>query len=191
MQKLSVFNLITLDGHFAGENGDISWHAVDEEFQDYAEKNSNAGGTLLFGRVTYELMASYWPTPAVIQEDPIVAKGMNSARKIVFSRTLKKADWANTRLIKDNMVEEVRKLKNESGKGLTILGSGALVAQLTQERLIDHYQIMVVPVAIGKGKSMFEGVKDRLKLKLTETRQFTKGNVLLCYEPQVGFSHES
>ena len=183
MRKVTVFNLVTLDGYFAGQGGDISWHNVDEEFQELANKASNSGNTLLFGRVTYELMASYWPTPEAIKNDPIVAKGMNSATKIVFSRTLNKVDWNNTRLVKNDMLSEIRKLKQESGKDLTVLGSGSIVSQLARERLIDEYQILLNPVVIGKGKTMFEGVKDRFSLKLTKTRVFGNGNVLLCYEP--------
>jgi len=181
MKKLTVFNLVTLDGYFAGQGGDISWHNVDEEFQELAKEASNSGNTLLFGRVTYELMAGYWPTPEAIKNDPIVARGMNSATKIVFSRTLNKVDWNNTRLVKNDMLSEIRKLKQESGKDLTILGSGSIVSQLAQERLIDEYQILLNPIVIGKGKTMFEGVKDRFSLKLTKTRVFGNGNVLLNY----------
>jgi dihydrofolate reductase len=184
MQKLGAFNLITVDGYFAGANGDISWHRVDDEFQEYAEKNSNSGSTLLFGRITYELMASYWPTSEALKNDPVVAKGMNDSRKIVFSRTLKKAGWANTRLVKEDMVGEVRTLKGHNGPGLTILGSGSIVAQLAQESLIDEYQIMVNPLALGRGKTMFEGIRKPLDLKLTQMRAFKNGNVLLCYEPK-------
>jgi dihydrofolate reductase len=185
MQKLSVFNLITLDGYFAGPNGDISWHMADDEFQEFAEKNSNSGNTLLFGRITYELMASYWPTSEALKNDPVVAKGMNDSPKIVFSRTLKKTEWVNTRLVKEDMVGEVRKLKRQKGRGLTILGSGSIVAQLAQEGLIDEYQIMVNPLALGRGKTMFEGIQKKLDLRLTQTRAFKNGNVLLCYEPKI------
>jgi dihydrofolate reductase len=181
MRKLIVFNLVTLDGYFTGQDGDISWHNVDEEFQELANEASNSGNTLLFGRITYELMASYWPTPEAIKNDPIVARGMNSATKIVFSRTLNKVDWNNTRLVKNDMLSEIRKLKQESGKDLTVLGSGSIVSQLAQERLIDEYQILLNPVVIGRGKTMFEGVKDRFSLKLTKTRVFGNGNVLLNY----------
>ena len=184
MRKLTVFNLMTLDGYFAGQGGDISWHNVDAEFQELAKEASNSGNTLLFGRVTYELMAGYWPTPEAIKNDPIVAKGMNNATKIVFSRTLNKVDWNNTRLVKSDMLSEIRKLKQESGKDLTVLGSGSIVSQLAQERLIDEYQILLNPVVIGKGKTMFEGVKDRFSLKLTKTRVFGNGNVLLSYMRQ-------
>ncbi len=183
MRKLSVFNLVTLDGYFAGPGGDISWHNVDEEFQELANAASNSGNTLLFGRVTYELMAGYWPTPEAIREDPIVAAGMNSSEKIVFSRTLETAEWNNTRFVKDDPAAEVRRLKQGTGKGLTVLGSGSLVAQLAQAGLVDEYEILLNPVVLGGGKTMFEGVKDRFKLRLKSSRVFGNGNVLLRYAP--------
>jgi dihydrofolate reductase len=183
MRKLSVFNLVTLDGYISGKGGDISWHRVDPEFQEYAEKNSNSGNTLLFGRVTYELMAGYWPSPEALKTDPMIAQGMNSSPKIVFSRTLKNADWTNTRLVKDDIVPEVRNLKQQPGKDLTILGSGSIVVQLAQAGLIDEYQILLNPVILGRGKTMFEGLDGKPVLKLIKTRTFNNGNVLLCYEP--------
>jgi len=183
MRKLLVFNLMTLDGYIAGQGGDISWHNVDEEFQKLAKEASNSGNTLLFGRITYELMASFWPTPEALRTDPIVARGMNKAEKIVFSRTLDKVDWNNTRLVKADMLAEVRNLKQQSGKDLTVLGSGSIVSQLAQQDMIDEYQILLNPVVIGKGKTMFEGVQKKLNLKLTRTRTFGNGNILLCYEP--------
>jgi dihydrofolate reductase len=182
MRKLNVFNLVTLDGYFAGEGGDISWHMVDEEFQELAKAASNSGNTLLFGRKTYQLMESYWPTPEALKNDPIVAEGMNAATKIVFSRTLEKADWNNTRLVKDNMSAEVRKMKQQPGKDMTVLGSGSIVSQLAQEGLIDEYRVLVNPVVIGRGRTMFEGIRDKIALKLIKTRTFGNGNVLLIYE---------
>lgn len=105
MRKLSVFNFISLDGYFEGPKGDISWHRHGEEETEFAVEAQKSGHNLLFGRLTYELMASFWPTPFAIENDPVMAAGMNSANKIVFSRTLEKAEWDNTRLVKDNMVE--------------------------------------------------------------------------------------
>jgi dihydrofolate reductase len=183
MRKLTVFNLMTLDGYIAGRGGDISWHNVDEEFQELANKASNSGNTLLFGRVTYELMAGFWPTPEAIRTDPVVAAGMNKAEKIVFSRTLQKVDWNNTRLVKDGMLSEVRRLKQGAGKELTVLGSGSIVAQLAEEGLIDEYEILLNPIALGKGKTMFDGLTHTLALKLVRTRTFGNGNVLLTYVP--------
>ena len=186
MRKLTVFNLMTLDGYIAGPGGDISWHHVDEEFQEMAIKASNSGNTLIFGRVTYELMASYWPTAEALRTDPFVARGMNSAEKIVFSRTLDKAGWNNTRLVKYHMVDEIRKLKQQPGKDLTILGSGSIVMQLAQEGLIDEYQVLLNPVVLGKGKTMFDCLEGTLRLKLVGTRTFDDGNVLLTYVPEQG-----
>jgi len=152
MRKLTVFNLMTMDGYLAGDGVDISRHRVDEEFQQLANAASNSGNTLLFGRVTYELIAGFWPTPEAIKTDPIVAAGMNNAEKIAFSSTLTKADWNNTRLVKDGMLDEVRRLKQGTGKDLTILGSGSIVAQLAETGLIDEYQVLLNPVVSAKGK---------------------------------------
>jgi dihydrofolate reductase len=186
MSKLHVFNSVSLDGYFSGENGDFSWAhrpEKDEEFDAFVKDNASGGGILVFGRVTYELMASYWPTPQASQDNPAVAKGMNANQKIVFSRTLDKATWSNTTLLKGDLAAEIRRLKKESEKDMTILGSGSLVAQLAQEGLIDDFQMVLVPVVLGKGRTMFEGVQERLRLKLTKSRAFPKGNVLLRYEP--------
>jgi dihydrofolate reductase len=183
MRKLVVFNHVTLDGYFAGMNGDISWFNKDAELNAFAADNASAAGLLLFGRMTYELMASYWPKPYAINNDPIVAERMNSLPKVVFSRTLDKAEWNNTRIVKDKMPDEVQKMKQQTGKDMALLGSGNIIAQLASLGLIDEYRIMVNPVAIGKGRTMFEGIKDRLALKLTKTQTFGNGNVLLCYEP--------
>jgi dihydrofolate reductase len=184
MRKLIVFNHVSLDGYFAGPNGDISWFKTgDAEMNEYAIASVNSAGAMLFGRVTYELMANYWPTPLAMKNDPVLAERMNSLPKVVFSRTLDKASWNNTRLVKGDMSAEIGQTKREAEKDITILGSGSIVSQLAPLGLIDEYQIMVNPVAIGKGKTMFEGIKDKLALKLTKTRTFNNGNVLLCYGP--------
>lgn len=183
MRRVNVFNLVSLDGYFTGEGGDISWHMVDEEFQELADKAANSGSTLLFGRVTYELMARFWPTQEAIRTDPLVAAGMNASEKIVFSRTLDKAEWHNTRLVKTDMIAEVKGLKQGSGPDLTVLGSGSIVAQLAAADLIDEYRVLVNPVVLGRGRTMFEGIGSRLHLKLLSSRTFGNGNVLLCYEP--------
>jgi len=114
---------------------------------------------------------------------PAVAERMNSLPKVVFSRTLHTATWNNTTLVKGDIAAEVREMKRQPGMDMAILGSGSIVSQLAQEHLIDEYQVVVTPVALGGGRTMFEGVKKRLPLKLTRTRAFANGNVLLCYEP--------
>ncbi len=183
VRKVSVFIFSALDGYFKGPKRDISWHRHDAEGTAHAVKMLKAGNTLLFGRVTYELMAGYWPTPYAINNDPIVAAGMNKADKIVFSRTLKKASWNNTRIVKNNIEEEIVKMKRMPGKNMTLLGSGSILTRLAQQGLIDEYQIMVDPVVLGAGTPMFKGIKQRLNLKLTRTKTFKNGAVLLCYEP--------
>jgi len=184
MRRLIVFNQISLDGFIADANGDMSWaHKQDPEWNTFVEGNASGDGELLFGRVTYDMMASFWPTPAAHSSFPKVAERMNSMPKVVFSRTMDKATWSNTRLVKGNLLEEVRKLKQENGPGMAILGSASIVSQLAQENLIDEYQVAVNGVVLGKGKSMFATLAGRLPLKLTKSRTFGNGNVFLCYEP--------
>jgi dihydrofolate reductase len=188
MQKLTVFNHVSLDGYFVDAGGGMSWaHAgmQDPEWNAFVAENATSDGTLVFGRVTYDLMVSYWPTPMAKQHDPAIAERMNSLPKIVFSKTMDKASWSNTKLAKGDLATEVRKLKRESGGGMVILGSGSIVSQLAQAGLIDAYQFVVNPIILGKGRTMFDGVKDKLSLKLTKTRAFGSGNVFVCYEPAV------
>jgi len=183
VQKLIVFNHVTLDGYFTDMNGDMSWaHKNDAEWKAFAAENASGGGTFVFGRITYDLMASFWPTPLANQIDPVVAERMNNLPKVVFSRTLEKASWNNTKLVKSNIAAEIRKMKQEPGEGMVILGSGSIVSQLAPEGLIDEYQIVVNNLVLGKGRTMFDGVKEKLPLKLTKTRTFGNGNVLLCYD---------
>jgi dihydrofolate reductase len=125
--------------------------------------------------------AGYWPTDMAMQKAPVVAQGMNKAEKIVFSRTLKKPEWNNTRLVRDNMIEEVKKLKKISHKDLTVLGSGSIVTQLAEHGLIDTYEFMVDPVALGNGTPLFQGLQKKLDLKLIKTKTFKSGVVLLVY----------
>ena len=186
MRKLIVFNHVSLDGYFVDVNGGMSWAKTDQndgEWNAFVAENSKGDGPLLFGRITYELMASYWPTPIADHHAPVVAERMNKLPKVVFSRTLEKASWNNTKLVKGDLASEIRKMKQEPGEGMAILGSGTIVSQLAQEGLIDEYQVVVDPIVLGKGRTMFDGVKDKLNLKLTKSRAFGNGNVYLCYEP--------
>jgi dihydrofolate reductase len=184
MRKLTVFNLVSLDGYFVDSNGDMSWaHKNDEEWTSFMASNASGGGELIFGRVTYDLMIQYWPTPMAAKNSPTVAEHMNNLPKIVFSSTLEKASWKNTRVIKGDLAAEVRKLKNQPGPNLVILGSGTIVTQLAREGLIDAYQVVVSPIVLGKGRTMFEGVPKQLHLKVTESRTFRNGNIFVSYEP--------
>ncbi|MCI0712102.1 MAG: dihydrofolate reductase family protein [Chloroflexi bacterium] len=178
MRKLVVFNLVTLDGYFAGPDGEIDWHDPDVGFDSF-----NAVDMIVFGRVTYELMSSYWPTPDAIADYPEVAERMNNLPKLVFSRTLESVEWNNSRLAMGDIGEEISDLKQQSGKDMVIFGSGSLVASLTRLGLIDKYQLIVHPVVLGRGKPHFPPLEDALNLRLLETRAFGSGNVLLRYEP--------
>src|SRR5438067_8189322 len=126
MRKVFLFMMVTLDGFFEGPNQEIDWHNVDEEFNEFAIQQLNEVDTLLFGRVTYQLMASYWPAPIALESDPIVADKMNAVPKIVFSKTLDKAEWVNSRLVKENVAEEIAKLKQQQGRDLAIFGGATL-----------------------------------------------------------------
>ncbi len=191
MRKLIVFNHVTLDGYFVDANGGMSWAKTrkdDAEWNAFVEGNASGNGPLLFGRKTYELMIQYWPTPMAAQHDSAVADRMNNLPKVVFSRTLNEVSWSNTKLVKDDLANEVRKMKGESGDGITILGSGTLVAQLADEGLIDEYHVVVNPVVLGKGRTMFEGIdkennQGKLAVKPTKSRTFGNGCVYLVYEP--------
>jgi dihydrofolate reductase len=182
MRKLGVFMSVSLDGYFTDVDGDMSWaHTDDPQFNAFVAGNASGGGELLMGRITYELMASYWPTSHAMENDPIVAKAMNDLPKVVFSRTLKEASWNNTRLAADELGQEIRRMKQSAGPDLVILGSGSIAGQLAEQGLVDEFQLVVVPLALGAGRSMFEGITRRLPLSLTGTRSFHNGNVLLTY----------
>jgi dihydrofolate reductase len=183
MRRLIAFNNLSLDGFFTDRNSDINWVRKDAETAAFAAEKARAGDTLLFGRKTYELMAGFWPTPVAVKSDSVMAELMNASPKVVFSRTLDKASWSNTELVKDDLPDAVRKMKQRPGNQMAILGSGSIVAQLAAHGLIDEYQVMVNPVVLGRGRTMFDGIKEKLTLRLIKTRVFNNGNVLLCYEP--------
>lgn len=184
MRKLAVFNSVSLDGYFAGSGGDMSWaHRGDEdaEWNAFVENNAKGESPLLFGRITYQMMSSFWPMPQAMKSYPLVAERMNKVPKLVFSKTLDRASWNNTTLVKGDLAQEVLKLKSQPGEPMVILGSGSIVSQLAREGLVDEYQVVVVPVVLGKGRTMFEGIKEKQSLKLTGTRTFANGNVFLSY----------
>jgi dihydrofolate reductase len=182
MAKLNVFNFMTLNGFYKGEDEDISWHThEDPEAAQFAAASSGLDGMLLFGRKTYQMMESFWPTPAAEQAFPEVAEGMNKMEKVVFSNTLKRVDWNNSRVLHGDIAAEVKKLKDGT-KDMTILGSGSIVSQLADARLIDSYMLMMDPVALGQGTSVFSGIKDKLEFKLVDWKKFKSGILLLTYQ---------
>ncbi len=185
MRKIIVSNMVSLDGFFSGPNGEIDWHVVNDEFFAHAINLLNSVDTLLFGRITYQGMLDYWTSPAAITDDAVIAEKMNHTPKVIFSKTLTKVEWGkwnNAALIKDNIAEAVTKLKQQPGKDMVIFGSGKLVSSLTELGLIDEYQIFVVPGILGKGKPLFEGLTQSVKLKLKQAKNFNTGVVALFYE---------
>jgi dihydrofolate reductase len=182
MRKLMMWNLITLDGFFEGSKSwEIDWHEYvwGEELEQFSIEQLKSIGTLLFGRVTYEGMAAYWTTAK-----GEIAEFMNSIPKIVFSKTLQSADWNNTRLVKENAVEEVSKLKQQPGKDLFILGSANFSATLMEHNLIDEYRLGLTPVILGSGNPLFKPNPERIKMKLVEARPLKAGCVILRYQPE-------
>jgi dihydrofolate reductase len=184
MRNVVLSMQVSLDGFIARANGELDWHLVDREFNEYARDLLDSFDTLVFGRVTYQLMASYWPT--AITNDPVearIAERLNTLPKVVFSRTLQKVEWKNSRLATGGVAEEIRKMKEQPGKDIGI-GGTSLVAVLAPLGLIDDYRILVVPVVLGSGKSLFKDIKKSISLKLRETRTFGSGLVLLAYQPE-------
>jgi dihydrofolate reductase len=182
MRKIFVFIMASLDGFFEGPDHELDWHNVDAEFNEFAAGQLNEIDTLLFGWKTYDLMAGYWPSEPGKQESPVIADKMNEMQKITFSRKERKVEWENTRLVKDNVGWEIMKLKNQPGKDIAIFGSSNLCVSLIQMGLIDEFRIMMNPVVLGRGHTLFNGLHDKLNLKLLKTRNFNSGNVLLYYQ---------
>ena len=182
MTRVNMFNNVSLDGYFTDSSNDMSWaHAGgdDAEFQQFVAGNAQGKSALVFGRVTYEMMASFWPTQAAVQMMPQVARGMNAAPKYVFSRSLKTADWENTTVLNGDPAQEIARLKHDHD--MTILGSGSIVQQLTAAGLIDDFQFLVCPVILGGGRTLFESVSGNPALKLENSRTFKNGKVFLHY----------
>ena len=173
--------MVSLDGFFAGPNGELDWFVWDNVLKDLSISTLAMVDALLFGRVTYEMMAGYWP--AATEEDPIIARRMNALPKIVFSKSLKSVTWNNSRLVREIIPEEIVNLKLQPGKDMVIYGSGSLVSAFTHLGLIDEYRLIVNPVVLGRGKPLFKGFNDKLNLQLLKATTLGSGNVLLSYQP--------
>ena len=192
MRRIVMFNWVSIDGFFAGPNGEFDWilrdpqvdQALRESGTDSEQKNSAGSDTMLLGNTTYTMFENSWPQiardPNAPEEMHKMADEVNRMNKVVFSRTRKEAPWENSRLLHGNLIEEVEKLKQAEGTPILIFGSGTIVQQLTDAGLIDEYLIAVTPVVLGKGKLLFGDVQKR-NLQLRESRQFESGNVLLRY----------
>jgi dihydrofolate reductase len=184
MRKIIAFENTSLDGFFVDAQGDMSWAhvgSVDDEFNAFVSDNNSGEAEFIFGRKTYELMASYWPTLMAQEQNPIVAEMMNARSKHVFSKTLNELDWSNSHLRTGDLISEVRNLKESAGPDIVILGSGSIVSQLSEAALIDEYHVVVNPIVLGTGRTLFDGRRQPLPLKLGRVFGFKNGKVFLSY----------
>jgi dihydrofolate reductase len=181
MKKVIFQMSVSLDGYVEGPNHEIDWHLVDDEFNAYAVEMLNASDVLIMGRRTYELMAGYWPT--AVGNDPVVKEKMNNTPKLVFSRTLKKVEWQNSRLATRSIADEVARLKQVPGDGLIPVGGSELATCFLEQGLMDELRIILTPILLGAGKTVFDGIRKRYPLRLLSTKRFKSGNVVAIYEP--------
>ncbi len=179
MRKVIMWNMVTVDGFFEGPGRDISWFVFDDDLEKYILETQDEADTLIFGRVTYEMMASYWPAA-----EGRIADFMNKAHKVVFSRTLQRADWNNTTLLKDNVPADIAKLKAAQGGDIFLFGSADLASTLVEHDLIDEYRIGFNPLLLGTGTPLFKGGAGKLGLNLLETRPLKSGLVIIHYGRQ-------
>jgi len=188
MRRIISFVHISLDGFVAGPNGEMNWIKVDEEIFDHVGKRVSQTDTALYGRVTYEMMESYWPTagdePDASKHDIEHSKWYKNAKKIVLSRTMKDADIPDTTIISDNLADRINEIKqsvNGGSEDILVFGSPTATHALIQQNLIDGYWLFVNPVILGEGVPLFKNIKDKVKLKLLTSHQFTSGVTELSY----------
>lgn len=186
MRKLVLCMNTSLDGFVAGPNGEMNWIKVDEELFEYGGKLTDQADTALYGRVTYQMMESYWPTaadqPTATKHDIAHSRWYNQVAKIVISKSLQQTNLINTRIFGDHIPKEITKVKQETGKNILIFGSPTVVHVLTQQNLIDDYWLFVNPIVLGNGIPLFTGIKNSVHLKLTTTKAFSSGVIGLHYE---------
>jgi len=185
MRKIISFMHISLDGFVAGPNGEMNWIKVDEEIFDHVGKRISEGDTALYGRVTYQMMQSYWPTagdePDASKHDIEHSKWYKKVHKVVLSKTMKGAELTNTTIIGDNLSDWINEIRKQSGPDILLFGSPTATHSLIQLNLIDGYWLFVNPIILGRGIPLFADIKEKIKLKLLTTRQFTCGVTELNY----------
>ena len=186
MRRLVLFMHTSLDSFVAGPNGEMDWINVDEEIFDYAGDRTNEADAALYGRVTYEMMQSYWPTagsqPDASRHDKEHSEWYNKVLKVVLSKTMKGASLPNTKIISKNLNAEIQKLKEEEGKDILIFGSPTAVHSLMEENFIDDYWLFINPVLLGQGIPLFNNIQNITKLKLVKSKAFDSGVVCLHYK---------
>jgi dihydrofolate reductase len=183
MRKIISFMHISLDGFVAGPNGEMNWITVNEEIFDHVGKRISEGDTALYGRVTYQMMESYWPTaadkPNASRHDIEHSKWYSTVHKVVLSKTLK--DATNTTMISDHLSDQINAIKQQAGKEILLFGSPTATHALMQQTLIDGYWLFVNPIILGRGIPLFANIPEKVKLSLVTTRQFSCGVTELSY----------
>jgi dihydrofolate reductase len=186
MRKVIVAMQVTIDGFIEGPNGELDWAMKEDEetWKDVFDLQRSSD-TLLLGRVMYPAFEKYWlaaPTnPSSTKNEIEYARLAEKMQKIVFSRTLDKVAWKNTRIVKDHIAEEILRMKQETGKDMVILGGAGLVSTFMNLGLIDEYHLIINPIILGEGKPLFKDLKERHQLKLITTKTFRSGKVVLHY----------
>jgi len=183
MRTVASFIFTSLDGFYEGQNGEIDWPAIDAEFSKFAADQLDEFDAIGFGRATYDHMAAYWPTEQAEVNDPAITSRMNEKTKFVFSRSATRASWSGSVVVHGEATELLPTIEAGSDKDLLILGSAELTAELAQAGLLDELRIMICPVLLGQGRSLFEGLRGRVSLTLLGVRQLGSGNLVLTYRP--------
>ena len=186
MRKIVLFMHTSLDGYAAGTKGEMNWIHVDEEIFDYAAERTNEADTALYGRVTYEMMESYWPTagdkPKASKHDKKHSTWYNAVNKVILSKSIQGQKLKNTIIISDNIESQIQNVKQKEGKEIIIFGSPSAAHSLMQFDLIDDYWLFVNPVLLGNGIPVFGNIQEITKLKLIASHAFSSGVVCLHYE---------
>jgi dihydrofolate reductase len=186
-RRLFVSMMVSLDGYIEGPQRELDWFEDgDPEFERYCDEMVDSVGLALYGRRSYELMFGYWPNAELHPRSPAdlaFARKMNALPKVVLSRTLERAEWNNTHVVRDRVGETIAELKRTPGKPIVAWAGAGLIATLGQLGLVDEYRLIVHPVLLGKGTPMFQGIAGRQRLRLTRTTQLGRSLAVLCYEP--------
>jgi dihydrofolate reductase len=186
-RRLFVSMIVSLDGFIEGPGRELDWFEDgDQDFERYCDEMVDSVGLALYGRRSYELMLSYWPDAEKNPRgaaDLAFARKMNALPKVVLSRTLRQAEWNNTRIVGDRVGETIADLKKAPGKPIVAWAGAGLVSTLSRLGLVDEYRLIVHPILLGKGTSLFQGIESRQRLQLRRTMQLGKNLVVLCYSP--------
>jgi len=191
VRKIFLHIIVSLDGYIEGPNGELDWQFIDEEWEEYIHSMLGSIDGMLFGRKAYNSVSGYWPgapdnpaaaaDPSKPQRHIEAAHMMNALPKYVVSTTLKSTDWNNSHIIRDNIVEEIKKLKMQPGKDLAVFAGAGLTASLMEHDLIDEYRLVINPALSGDGKPLFNGSYSQKNLELLDMKQFASGAVMLRY----------